>query len=188
MYFSDRILKLLSAIALLSTFALMLSGCIESKTDLHSSYTISDSSKYAKYDGWIFQTIDSDNKEISYLWVSFEKPNKLNLIGIDKNFKTSKGKGEDIIIKHIADMPGIKDEFLIGVHEEDGEYVYFAFHLDDKNTLSAVTAYGKVATVSELVKKVNENIASKKQVKYTPLSETDRQKVLAKVRAQNPQQ
>jgi hypothetical protein len=187
MYLPGRVLKLLSVSALLSTFIFALSGCIESEKDLHSSYTTSDFGKYAKYDGWVFQTEDPETKEIGYLWVSFVKPNKLNLIGIDHDFKASKDKGEYINIRYIADIPGIKNEFLIGVQKERYGYMYFAFRLDDKNTLYAVFAHGKVASVSELVKKVNKNIASKEIMKYTPLGETDRQKVLAKVRAQNPQ-
>ncbi|MEJ2117686.1 MAG: hypothetical protein P8Y36_07210, partial [Alphaproteobacteria bacterium] len=61
MYFQSRALKLFSAIALISTFVLSLSGCVESKTDLHSQYIISNASKYANYDGWIFQTKNLDN-------------------------------------------------------------------------------------------------------------------------------
>ncbi|MEJ2228288.1 MAG: hypothetical protein P8Y67_08660 [Alphaproteobacteria bacterium] len=192
MYFQSRALKLFSAIALISTFVLSLSGCVESKTDLHSQHIISDFSKYANYDGWIFQTENLDNhKETSYLWVLFEKPNKIRLKAIDEDFKIAKARNSpdgDLIISNIAAIPGIKRGFLIGVQEIPGKHVYFAFRVDDKNTLYAATAWGNVANVSELVKKVNENTATKEIVKYTPLDETDRQKVLAKVRAQNPQQ
>lgn len=192
MYSSSRILKLISIFVLTSTFGLTLSGCVESKTDLHSPYILSDLSKYAKYDGWVFQTKNLDNQnESSYLWVVFEKPNGIRLKAIDKDFKIAKEKDAsdgDLIIKNIAAVPGIKNGYLIGVQEAPGKYVYFAFRLDDKNILYAATAWGNVTTVPELVKKVNDNIASEKPVKYTPLSKTDRQKVLDKVRAQNPQQ
>jgi hypothetical protein len=191
MYFPGRALKLLSAIVLLSTFSLALSGCVESKTDLHSAYLVSDFSKYAKYDGWVFQTENLDNhKESTYLWVAFEKPNKLRLAAIDKDFRTAKAKNSpdgDLIISNIAAVPGMKNGFLIGVEEIPGKHVYYAFRLDDKNILYAVTAWGNVSTVPELVKKVNENIDVNEIIKYTPLGETDRQAVLAKVRAQNPQ-
>lgn len=191
MYFPGRVLKSFLVSALFSALVLALSGCIDSKTDLHSPHIISDTSKYAYYDGWVFQTEGiKDNKETSYLWVSFEKPNKLKLIGLNKEFKTDKGKNASdgaLIIKYIAAIPGMKNDFLIGIHETSDGYRYFAFRLDEKNTLLAVFTWGDVATVPELVKKVNDKIASKDIIKYTPLSETDRQKVLAKVKAQNPQ-